>query len=257
MLAHIGFGVRKCELRLVRVAAFQDSAAEQRQVLHMDAISAQQGKIGLDAARRARAVLCNTFKCENPKVHVVSEAGEDVSHSWILSGRPSVRAAGHYSQALHQHFPQAQLGAVGFVAGQARVDELSPEELIRCQTAQQLKLFRGEFQSDACQRDSSGTKIQPRRRAWAKPGHFALSRCISIVGMVSCEAFFQLSQASAEQITLHAIANETERYPMGREMINTAGLKIKATINKATVAVYPVPVGFCCESNMTISSVTP
>jgi hypothetical protein len=72
--------------------------------------------------------------------------------------------------------------------------------------------------------------------------------------MESCDDFFRLTQANMTQSTLHAIASETDTYPTGRKKTNAAGLKIKATVSKATVVVYPVPVDFW-ESNIATSSV--
>ena len=73
--------------------------------------------------------------------------------------------------------------------------------------------------------------------------------------MESCEDFFQLIYANVTQSALQAMASETDTYPIGREEANTAGLKINATMSKPTVAVYPVPVDFWCESIMVTSSV--
>jgi hypothetical protein len=73
--------------------------------------------------------------------------------------------------------------------------------------------------------------------------------------MERCEDFFQVTQASAIQIVLHMIARETEIYPKRPEKSNAAGLKMKATTRKAIVVVYPVPVDFCCVSNIAIPSV--
>ena len=74
-------------------------------------------------------------------------------------------------------------------------------------------------------------------------------------GIVSCDDFFQATQASVTHSALHTIATETATYPNGREITNTAGMKIKATARKATVLVYPVPVGFLDASNKSTSSV--
>jgi hypothetical protein len=62
--------------------------------------------------------------------------------------------------------------------------------------------------------------------------------------MESCDDLFQLTQAQPAHSTLHATASAAAPYPNGREMNNTAGVKIKATASKATVIVYPVPVDF-------------
>jgi hypothetical protein len=74
-------------------------------------------------------------------------------------------------------------------------------------------------------------------------------------GMERCEDFFQVIQASAMQITLLTIASETEIYPKRPEKSRAAGLKMKATTRKAIVVVYPVPVDFCCVSNIATPSV--
>jgi hypothetical protein len=50
------------------------------------------------------------------------------------------------------------------------------------------------------------------------------------------------------------MASERDTYPNGRETTNTAGMKMKATVSKATVVVYPVPVDFW-EANIASSSV--
>ncbi|MGH9632884.1 MAG: hypothetical protein ACRD7E_31655 [Bryobacteraceae bacterium] len=60
--------------------------------------------------------------------------------------------------------------------------------------------------------------------------------------MVSSEYFFQLIRDKTTHNALQAIANETEAYPTGRDA--TAGLKMNATISKAPVMVYWVPVDF-------------
>jgi hypothetical protein len=62
--------------------------------------------------------------------------------------------------------------------------------------------------------------------------------------MVSCECLFQLTQANTTHSALPAAARKTERYPTGREKMSAAGLKMKATMSKAAVPVYWVPVGF-------------
>jgi hypothetical protein len=67
--------------------------------------------------------------------------------------------------------------------------------------------------------------------------------------MVSCEFLLQLTQAKAVQSELPATARETERYPKGREKISAAGLKMKATVSRATVPVYWIPVVFWFDSN--------
>src|SRR6266567_9311577 len=72
--------------------------------------------------------------------------------------------------------------------------------------------------------------------------------------MESCDDLFQLNQANATQSALNATASEIDTYPNGREMTNTAGIKRNATTRKATVVVYPVPVDFCCASNITTPS---
>jgi hypothetical protein len=73
--------------------------------------------------------------------------------------------------------------------------------------------------------------------------------------MERCEDFLQVIQAIAMQITLQTIARETGIYPKRPEKSNAAGLKTKATTRKATVVVYPVPVDFCCVSNIATPSV--
>jgi hypothetical protein len=74
-------------------------------------------------------------------------------------------------------------------------------------------------------------------------------------GIVSCENFFQLTQAKATHNALQATASETDTCPNGRDTISTAGLKMKAAVSKATVIVYWVPVDFWWESNMATSSI--
>jgi len=71
--------------------------------------------------------------------------------------------------------------------------------------------------------------------------------------MVSWEYDLQLTQAYATHNALQASASETDTYPNGRDTISTAGMKMKATISKAAVTVYWVPVDFCWESNMATS----
>jgi hypothetical protein len=68
------------------------------------------------------------------------------------------------------------------------------------------------------------------------------------------EDFVQLTQAKITHTALQAIASRRDKYPNGREMTNTAGLKMKATTNNATVVVYAVPVDFC-RSDISTSSV--
>ena len=68
--------------------------------------------------------------------------------------------------------------------------------------------------------------------------------------MVSCENFFQLAQANDTQSTLQATATETVAYRTGRDIMSAHGMKTKATANRATVRVYPVPVGFWYGSNI-------
>jgi hypothetical protein len=53
----------------------------------------------------------------------------------------------------------------------------------------------------------------------------------------SRENFIQLILASPTQIALHAIAAARETSPKGRDTIKTAGMKMKATISNAAVAV--------------------
>jgi len=65
--------------------------------------------------------------------------------------------------------------------------------------------------------------------------------------------FFQLAQARTTHSALQAPASERNMYPTGRDATDTAGMKMKAMISKATVVVYPVPVGFWSESNITTS----
>jgi hypothetical protein len=60
-----------------------------------------------------------------------------------------------------------------------------------------------------------------------------------------------VTQASTTHRALHAIARETDTYPIGRKKINAAGLKMKATTRKATIVVYPVPVDFWDVLNIT------
>lgn len=76
------------------------------------------------------------------------------------------------SEALHQLLPQAQIRRVGFEVGNTGVDELSAEELVGCQSAQQLQLLRAEFYSDACHIwiDSSLKSLHEAR----SPGLFPL-----------------------------------------------------------------------------------
>jgi hypothetical protein len=75
-------------------------------------------------------------------------------------------------------------------------------------------------------------------------------------GMERCDDFFQVTQANATHIRLQTIARETETYPKRPEKNNAEGLKMKATTRKAIVVVYPVPVDFCCVSNIATPSVT-
>jgi hypothetical protein len=74
-------------------------------------------------------------------------------------------------------------------------------------------------------------------------------------GMVSFEVLLPIDPGQAPHNAPQASPSEKETYPNGRETIRTKGLKMKATINKATVMVYWVPVDFCWESNMATSSV--
>jgi len=46
-----------------------------------------------------------------------------------------------------------------------------------------------------------------------------------------------LTQANVTQSALQAMASETDTYPTGRKTTNAAGLKMKATVSKATVVV--------------------
>jgi hypothetical protein len=46
------------------------------------------------------------------------------------------------------------------------------------------------------------------------------------------------------QSALQTIAIETDTSPSGREMIDTTGLKTKASSRNATVVAYPIPVDF-------------
>ena len=87
----------------------------------------------------------------------------------------------------------------------------------------------------------------------ARLDHFNLVRCGSREGMVSCEYFLQLTQAEATHNALQASASETDAYPNACDMISTTGLNMKATISKAAVTVYWVPVDFCWDSNMATS----
>jgi hypothetical protein len=50
------------------------------------------------------------------------------------------------------------------------------------------------------------------------------------------------------------MASERDTYPTGLKTTNKAGLKMKATVSKATVVVYLVPVDFWQESNIATSS---
>jgi hypothetical protein len=77
---------------------------------------------------------------------------------------------------------------------------------------------------------------------------------MAIEGMESCDDFFQLTKANVTQSKLQAIASATDTYPTGRKTSNVAGMKMKATVSRATIVVYPVPVDFW-ESNIAISSV--
>jgi hypothetical protein len=74
-------------------------------------------------------------------------------------------------------------------------------------------------------------------------------------GLVRSDDFFQLAQANVTQVMLTAIASKRARYPNGRKTNNTPGLKMNATLSKATILVYPVPVDFSIESNMATSQV--
>jgi hypothetical protein len=44
-------------------------------------------------------------------------------------------------QALHELFSETHVGGIGFVTRYPGIDELSPEQLIRCKAAQQLEFF--------------------------------------------------------------------------------------------------------------------
>jgi hypothetical protein len=83
-------------------------------------------------------------------------------------------------------------------------------------------------------------------------GHFADALSLTINGIESLDDFFQFIHAKPVHNALHAKANDANPYPKGRDMNNTAGLKMKATASKATVVVYPVPVGFW-DSNIATS----
>jgi hypothetical protein len=74
-------------------------------------------------------------------------------------------------------------------------------------------------------------------------------------GIVSWEYFLQLNQAKARHNALQPSASEREAYPNGRETIKTAGLKMNATISKATVVVYRVPVDLNKATSSGLSSV--
>ena len=64
-------------------------------------------------------------------------------------------------------------------------------------------------------------------------------------GIVSSEFLFQLIQARSTHKVLQTKATEIEPYQIGREAMRATGLKTKATISKAAVIVYWVPVDFC------------
>jgi hypothetical protein len=55
--------------------------------------------------------------------------------------------------------------------------------------------------------------------------------------MKSSEVRFQLMKASAAHAALHTIASEIDKEPTGLERISNAGLKMKASANRETVAV--------------------
>jgi hypothetical protein len=63
-------------------------------------------------------------------------------------------------------------------------------------------------------------------------------------GMVNCEYFFQLNQATATPKVLITRAIDRDAYPSGLDMTITAGLNTNAKINDATTTVYCVPVDF-------------
>jgi hypothetical protein len=83
-----------------------------------------------------------------------------------------------------------------------------------------------------------------RPAASAPKVHFDLFTGASIEGMLTFECLFHATQAAAAHRVLQAIARDTGRYPSGREMRTTAGVKMKATRSKAIVVVYCVPVNF-------------
>jgi hypothetical protein len=70
------------------------------------------------------------------------------------------------------------------------------------------------------------------------------AREVAREGMVSCQPFLQPTQAKAAHNTLQAIASNTDPYPKGRGITNTAGLNTRATISNVTVVLYWVPVDF-------------
>jgi hypothetical protein len=74
---------------------------------------------------------------------------------------------------------------------------------------------------------------------WAKG-----ATCASSEGMESCEEFFQLRQANPKQTTLPTAASAIAMVPKLSKNIKAAGMNTTATIRKATVVVYPVPVDF-------------
>jgi hypothetical protein len=75
--------------------------------------------------------------------------------------------------------------------------------------------------------------------------HFDPATGGAMEGMVSCDEFFQFSQARPAHRALQAIPSVIAAHPDGRERISKAGLNTNATARNAAVVVYFVPVVLC------------
>jgi hypothetical protein len=77
---HLLFREDQCALLLAFVAPLQEFAAQQREFLHANAVSPNQGKIGPDRKLRPRSVRLNALKCEHAESHIWSEPRDNELH---------------------------------------------------------------------------------------------------------------------------------------------------------------------------------
>jgi hypothetical protein len=98
--AHRLFCKGQCASSFAFVAPFQESAAQKRKVLHANAVSPSQRKIGPYLKLRARLIVRNAFEDEHAEFHFWKESFENESH---LDAPYFTLRNGGYSPAFRCH----------------------------------------------------------------------------------------------------------------------------------------------------------